>query len=505
LNITTYLTKLYAVPKTTIYLNNILTNKDMQINYQGLGFKCGLEIHQQLEGKKLFCNCPTLNLDEDPDVRFERRLRAVAGETGQIDVAAQHEMIKNKKFIYEASSKDTCLVEYDEEPPYNINPDALKTAFKVALLLNAKPIYDIRVMRKTVVDGSNVSGFQRTALIATDGKIPTSNGEIGIPTICIEEEAAQRIEDKDNHVKFKLDRLGIPLIEIATDSSIKNNEHAKEAAYYIGMVLRSVEGIKRGLGTIRQDVNVSIAKGARTEIKGFQDLRSIPKVIDNEINRQLNQLKSKKNLKQEVRKAEKDFTTTFLRPMPGAARLYPETDVASIITDKKYIKRIESELPKLLADRSEEFARKHNLPKDLAKELLGNQIFDKFVKKFNKIKPQLIAHILVNIPKEIKTRFKEDITKLNNEHFEEVLDYLDSGKVSKEAVIELLIKKLKGEKINLDKFAKVSEELLEKEIKNLVESKKGLNIGAYMGILMGKFRGKVDGKKIMSILKNYIK
>src|SRR3989338_8627639 len=241
----------------------------MELDYQKLGFKCGLEIHQQLEGKKLFCECLTINSDAEPDVKFERRLRAVAGETGEIDIAAKHEMQKGKKFIYEADSNDTCLVEYDEEPPHEPNREALETTLKVALLLNAKIVDEIQIMRKTVVDGSNVSGFQRTALVATDGYIETSKGKVGIPTICLEEEAAQKLEERDGYARYRLDRLGIPLIEIATDSNIKDNEHAKETAAYIGMVLRSVEGVKRGLGTIRQDVNVSIEKGARTEIKGF--------------------------------------------------------------------------------------------------------------------------------------------------------------------------------------------------------------------------------------------
>ena len=48
------------------------------IDYGKLDFKCGLECHQQLEGKKLFCSCPTINSQKEPDVKFERRLRAVA-------------------------------------------------------------------------------------------------------------------------------------------------------------------------------------------------------------------------------------------------------------------------------------------------------------------------------------------------------------------------------------------------------------------------------------------
>ena len=199
----------------------------MEINYEALGFKCGLEIHQQLEGKKLFCNCLTLNSDKEPNVKVERKLRAVAGETGEIDIAAQHEMSKNRRFVYESSSEDTCLVEYDEEPPHGLNKEALETALKVALLLNAKIVDEIQVMRITVIDGSSVSGFQRTALIAMDGFIETSHGKVSIPTICLEEEAAQKIWEGKDFVKYRLDRLGIPLVEIATGTEIKNPEHAK--------------------------------------------------------------------------------------------------------------------------------------------------------------------------------------------------------------------------------------------------------------------------------------
>jgi len=477
----------------------------MELNYQTLGFKCGLEVHQQLEGKKLFCNCPTLNSGKEVDVRFERRLRAVAGETGEIDVAALHEMQKGKKFIYEANSEDTCLVEYDEEPPYPINKDALETALKVALLLNAKIIDEIQIMRKTVIDGSNVSGFQRTALVAVDGFIETSKGKVGIPTICLEEEAAQKGEEGNDYVKYRLDRLGIPLIEAATSADIRDNEHAKEAAAHIGMVLRSVEGVKRGLGTIRQDVNVSIEKGARTEIKGFQDLRSIPKVIDYEIHRQLESIKSGKKLSREVRKAEADFTTSFLRPLPGAARLYPETDVLPIKIDKKYLEGLKKSLPKLLSHKAEEFGEKYNLPENLAKEAISNDNFEIFVKKFRKLEPLTIANILINIPKEIKTRFKEDSSKLTANDFEEILGYLNDGKIAKEAVIDLLLKKIKNEKIDISGFKSVSGSELEAEIKKLIAEKPGLNAGGYMGLLMGKYRGKVDGKKIMELLNQHIK
>ena len=469
----------------------------MELNYQELGFKCGLECHQQLEGKKLFCNCPTLNSDKEPDITVERKLKAVAGETGDVDIAAEFEMLKNRKIIYQGSSEDVCLIEIDESPPNPINQQALETAIKIALLLNAKIVDEIQVMRKTVVDGSNVSGFQRTALVAMDGFVETSLGMVKIPTICLEEEAAQKLEESRDFVRYKLDRLGIPLIEIATSSDIKSPEHAREVAGHLGMILRSVEGIKRGLGTIRQDVNISIKEGARTEIKGFQDLRSIPKIIEFEVNRQLNSIKNNKKISKEVRKAEPDFTTSFLRPLPGAARLYPETDVLPSRIDENHIDKLIKELPKLLTHKIDEFSKKYNIPTELARDLVDNEDFEHLKERFKHKDTWIIIRTLTNTPNEIKA-------KLNIQDFEDVLSYYYEGKIAKEAIMDLLEKKSRGERIDISHFQAVPEKELEKEIRKIIDEKPGLNASAYMGLIMAKHRGKIDGKKVMEMVKKFL-
>ena len=470
----------------------------MEIDYQEIGFRCGLEIHQQIGSHKLFCKCPTINVEGLSDYQIKRRLRGVAGETGEIDIAAKFETEKGKYFLYEGHSANTCLIELDESPPNPISEQALETTIKIALLLNAKIVDEIQIMRKTVVDGSNVSGFQRTALVAMDGFVETSLGMVKIPTICLEEEAAQKLEEGKDFVRYRLDRLGIPLIEIATSADIKNPEHAKEVAGHIGMILRSAEGIKRGLGTIRQDVNISIKEGARTEIKGFQDLRSIPKVIEYEVQRQMEAIKHGKKLEKEVRKAETDFTTSFLRPLPGAARLYPETDVLPLSVDKNHVEKLRKELPKLLTHKIDEFEKKYNIPKEMAKDLVDNEDFEYLKERFKHKDTWIIIRTLTNTPNEIKA-------KLNIKDFEDVLSYYYEGKIAKEAVIDLLEKKSRGEKIDLSHFESVSEKELEKEIKKIIEEKQGLNASAYMGLIMAKYRGKVDGKKVMELVKKLVK
>ncbi|MBU1112129.1 MAG: Glu-tRNA(Gln) amidotransferase subunit GatE [archaeon] len=270
----------------------------MTKSYQELGLKCGIEIHQMLEGKKLFCDCPTILRDEKPDFEIKRKMRAVAGEGGQIDVAAQQEQLLNKTFIYQGYNT-TCLVETDEEPPHELNKNALYTVLQFSKLINANVLPIIQVMRKTIANGSVTPGFQRTSMIARNGKITTEQGEVRIAGLFLEEDAARPIHESknDNEIIFRIDRLGIPLIEIATEPDIKSPEQCQETAKKLGILLRSLPGVKRGLGTIRQDVNVSIAKGERIEIKGAQDLRMIPTLVELEIKRQDELIKIKDELK----------------------------------------------------------------------------------------------------------------------------------------------------------------------------------------------------------------
>ncbi len=287
--------------------------------------RIGLEIHQQLDsGKKLFCNCQikkksidasgASQVEEFP-IEIRRRLRPVVGELGEIDPAALSESLKSRVFIYKANPESSCLVELDDDPPRQMNKEALKIALQACTLLNCDILDEIYVMRKTVIDGSSVSGFQRTALIGMNGFLETGSGKIGIETICIEEDSAPAIKRGDGVVEYRLDRLGVPLIEIATSSDIHSPEHAKEVAEKIGLILRSLP-VVRGIGSIRQDVNVSIEGGSRVEIKGFQELDRMPNLIEAEVSRQsaLIEIKGelhKRGLK-EIKETPKDVTEIFM-------------------------------------------------------------------------------------------------------------------------------------------------------------------------------------------------
>src|SRR3989344_1601530 len=444
-----------------------------KFDYKELGLKSGLEIHQQLDTKKLFCDCPSILRNDVPDLEVKRKLHAVAGEKGKVDVAVEYQASLNKTFVYQYYSDTNCLVELDEEPAHEINQDALRTALQVALLLNCKILPYTQIMRKTVIDGSNTSGFQRTVLIAYDGFIETSQGKI----------------------------------EIATYPDIKTPEQAKEAALHIGEVLRSCK-VKRGIGTIRQDVNMSIKGGKRIEIKGVQEPALIVKTINSEIIRQLD-LIEKKETQSEVRQALPDGNTKFLRPMPGADRMYPETDVPLLKLSRELIDDVKKNLPKLRSEIEEEL-RKTGLSNEFVKLIIDSDKLEDF-KDLLLIRrdANLIAKMIAFYPKELASKKEIDFEKidelLHKDVFVSILKEIQKGKIHEGHVKHILEQVLDGINIKDALVFEEKEENIEEQILNIIKSKPGLSENAYMGLVMKEMKGKISGSEAMEVIQKLLK
>src|SRR3989344_1236718 len=234
--------------------------------------------------------------DDKPDFTVKRRLRPVASELGEQGRAALEAFAKGLHYDYGGFSDTISLIELDEEPPQPADEDALRTALEVSLMCGSGVIDEMHVMRKAVIDGSNTSGFQRTMLVSVGGTVQVGKKKLGIQTIVLEEDAARPTEKTEKRIAYSLARLGIPPIEPATEPGIETPEEAKEAARAIGSVFRLTGKAKRGLGTIRQDLNVSIRGGARVEIKGVQDLEIIDEYVRREVQRQQKLLEIKAEL-----------------------------------------------------------------------------------------------------------------------------------------------------------------------------------------------------------------
>ncbi len=625
----------------------------LEIDYEKIGLKVGLEIHQQLNtSAKLFCNCKPELFKEEPEITFLRRLRPTQSELGQIDPAAYFEFQKGVKILYEANKATSCLVEMDEEPPHPLNMEAVETVLTAALIMEANPVDEIHVMRKTVIDGSNTTGFQRTCVIALDGKIKVGEKSVPIEHVSLEEDAARKMGEEDNTIHYRIDRLGIPLIEVATAPAIKSPKEAEEIAFAIGRILRATGKVMRGLGTIRQDLNISIPKGALTEIKGVQELELISLVVEYEVQRQLNLIKISEQLKkngakedeireeffdvsdvfkqtkckvirkaldknqqvlalklpkfngflkqellpnfrlgtemadrakfwgrvggifhtdelpaygitekeveelkkavkaeeqdaivfvadnpdnakdalkavaerareaikgvpEETRAANPDGTTRYMRPRPGAARMYPETDIPPTKITKDYINKISSRLPELPEQKLERLMKDYGLNQKLTKQILDSEYSELFevVVKESGVSSTTVAAFLTETLKSLK-RDGVQIENVSENKMREMFRSISSGKLTKEALPEVFSWLSKHEDKSIQEAISelglriISKEELEKIVDAIIEANKDLvkergakAFGILMGMVMKEVRGKANTALVSELLK----
>ncbi|MGI9565472.1 MAG: Glu-tRNA(Gln) amidotransferase subunit GatE [Nitrosopumilus sp.] len=621
-----------------------------------VGLKVGLEIHQQLDtNKKLFCNCVPIESDEYT-ITFQRKLRAVKSELGKYDPAALFEKSKSKIIAYYANPQSSCLVEQDEEPPHCLDNDAKELVFVIATSLNSKIFSEIYPMRKTVIDGSNTTGFQRTMLISQGGHIEVEGEKVGVQSICLEEDAAKLLGDKENIRKYSLDRLGIPLVEIALDPVDGNPQKIKKIAFSLGRLLRSTKKVTRGIGSIRQDVNVSVRDGGGVvEVKGVQQLDQLEKVVEFEAKRQHGLVKIgeklmkldfdgiigsddifditenwkdcnskiiKKALKDksvikaikiknfsgmfsyspyegvrlgkeigqlvkfygiggvfhsdelpnygiedndieivknilktsdkdgflviaapaskiqfaidsirdrisgarigvptETRLATQTGETVFLRPRPGASRMYPETDVPPILVTDEEITMAKKNIPKSWDESISELEQKYELNKQLSEQIFDSrylELFEEITKK-TKINPTFVVSVLCSLITNLerdglnsKLLKKTEITKsfqlledekIAKESIEIIFKNIMAGKAE---TVEDAMKNTKIETVNDLDLERIIEGIVETN-NEMIKNQKERAVGPLMGIAMKELRGKASGEKVNSLLLKGIK
>ena len=623
-----------------------------EIDFEKIDLKVGLEIHQQLNtNKKLFCKCRPIESDEYTE-KFSRRLRTAKSELGELDPAALFEKTKSKKINYYANSQSSCLVEKDEEPPHDLDHDAKKISLLISSMLESKIFSEIHVMRKTVIDGSNTAGFQRTMLVSQGGNLNVNGKKIGVQAICLEEDAAKLLKDEQDQRNYSLDRLGIPLVEIALEPVIAKPTEVKEIALTLGRLLRVTGMVKRGIGSIRQDVNISVMNSGVVEVKGVQQLDQLEKIIDYEAKRQYgliliaeklkklsitiskedvfditevfkdceskiiqNALKLKIKIKAilvrnfsgmfgfepypgirlgkeigqlvrffgvggvfhsdelpnygindsdvdnvkkylklvdgdgfliiagedskldyaidsiinrikdatqgvpaETRGATQDGETIFLRPRPGASRMYPETDIPSISVLPEEIKLAKENIPKSWNDSIAEIQQKYSLNSQLSEQIFDSEYLELFEKicENKKNSPNFVASILCSSITNLQ-RKGFDAILLKPEHIIESFELLASDKIPKES-LEIIFESImsgKSENVSIaiqstDVSSMGEDELndiLDKIIQNnmdLVKERGENALVALMGIAMKEVRGKASGKMVNALLRKKI-
>ena len=628
----------------------------LEFSINDVGVKVGLEIHQQLAtNKKLFCNCTPLESDEY-FTKFQRKLRVSKSELGELDPAVLFEKSKSKTIIYYANPKSSCLVEQDEEPPHELDEDARKIALIIASSLKSNIFSEIYPMRKTVIDGSNTTGFQRTMLISQGGFYDVEGTKIGIQSICLEEDAAKILGEQGSIKKYGLERLGVPLVEIATEPFEVKPQAVRKIALSLGRILRSTKKVKRGLGSIRQDVNISIKDGGVViEVKGVQQLEQLEKVVEYEAKRQHGLLKISKKLREKnwihnykndrkditelfskckskiiqnaIKKNQKIFAvsfrnmagmfgyspyegirlgkevaelvrffglggifhsdelpnfgveesdlenlkeflkineddgflilaipeekihiivdqiilriehiknvgipidtrlatqtgeTKFLRPRPGAARMYPETDIPPIIISKEELENARKNIPKSWDESIKELQIKYKINPQLTEQIFDSryiELFEKVVEK-TKVSPTFVASVLCSTITNLE-RSGLNSNLLQNEDIVKSFELLEVGEISKES-IEIIFENIMAGKaktvkeamkntaiktVNESDLEKIIEEIVEKN-QEIIINQKERAVGPLMGIAMKELRGKASGEIVNKLLLKNIK
>jgi len=627
-----------------------------EFSINNVGLKVGLEIHQQLAtNKKLFCSCRSIESDEYY-MKFQRKLRAVKSELGEYDPAALFEKSKSKTIMYYSNPESSCLVEQDEEPPHNLDKDAKELVLVIASSLNSKIFSEVYPMRKTVIDGSNTTGFQRTMLFSQGGQIDVDGDKVGVQSICLEEDSAKLLGDKENIREYSLDRLGIPLVEIALDPVEGDPKKIKKIALSLGRLLRSTKKVTRGIGSIRQDVNISIKDGGGVvEVKGVQQLDQLERIIEFEAKRQhglvkiakklknsdfkgiskdidifditedwssckseivqkalrdnsiikaikienfsgmfgyspyeeirlgkeigqlvkfygiggvfhsdelpnyginnddilivknilkikendafliiaapsskidfaidsiINRLvEAKKGVPAETRLATQTGETVFLRPRPGASRMYPETDIPPILVTSDELENAEKNIPKSWDESLLELQKKYNLNPQLSEQIFDSryiELFEKIVER-TKVNPTFVASILCSTITNLE-RSGLNSNLLRNEDIVKSFQLLEVGKIAKESIemifenimdsksqtIEEAMKNASIEAVNESDLEKIIEEIVEKN-QEIVKNQKERAVGPLMGIAMAELRGKASGELVNKLLLKNIK
>jgi glutamyl-tRNA(Gln) amidotransferase subunit E len=626
-----------------------------ELQIDKIGLKIGLEIHQQLAtGSKLFCDSTPIESDDYP-IKFIRKLRIARSELGEFDPSALFEISKERVIQYYANPESSCLVEQDEEPPHNLDLKAKETALIIASVLRSNIFDEIYVMRKLVVDGSNTSGFQRTMLVGLGGNLEVDGKTVGVQSICLEEDAAKLLGDSADMREYSLDRLGIPLVEIALEPVVGRPEDIKKIALTLGRLLRATKRVERGLGSIRQDVNISIEGGGIIEVKGVQQLDQLEKIIEYEAKRQhglkiiaeklknlhaeriakerdvkdvteifrnckskviqktLNEgsivtamkvknfagmfgfepypgirlgkqlgelvrffglggifhsdelpnygieeeeiLKVRKILEMqlndgflilagepkklevvidsiirriddakigvpaETRAATSNGETIYLRPRPGASRMYPETDIPPIIVNDNELQDAKRQVPKSWEESLLDLQKQYDLNPQLALQIFDSEYMGLFesICKDKRVSPNFVASILCGTITNLERR-GFDSKLLKNSEISKAFELLGEGKIAKES-LEILFENIMSGKsssitdaIQKSAVGVIEESEVSKKLDELISSniemidQQGIRaIGPLMGLAMKTFRGKVDGQKINQLLENKIK
>ena len=218
---------------------------------------------------------------------------------------------------------------------------------------------------------------------------------------------------------------------------------------------------------------------------------------------------------EETRKALEDANSEYLRPLPTASRMYVETDIPTTVISRDYLENIKNNLPELPDEKKARIIQQYNLSEDLAHQLVRRNRAGDFeeIMASSNLDSTTVASTFAYTIKELK-RDGKDISKLTTDCLKETFALVEKGKITKEAVQEVLVGVCDGEKspeqaakdLNLTMLSEEDVELVIDDIissnSKMVEERGMGAMGALMGKAMAKLKGKADGKLVNKLLRD---
>jgi aspartyl-tRNA(Asn)/glutamyl-tRNA(Gln) amidotransferase subunit B len=315
-----------------------------------LKVKIGLEVHCQLTAlkTKLFCPCSSDYRSSEPNTKI---CPVCFGLPGTLPV---------------------------------LNAKAVECATMIGLALNCSISTRSLFYRKNYFYPDLPKGFQITQYdkaggipIASSGFVEIEGKKVRVTRVQIEEDPGklsyEGTIEKSSYSLVDYNRAGIALVEIVTEPDI---EDAREAKKFLEKLRSTIEslGVSNGEldGAMRCDANVSLAGGARVEIKNISSFKEVEKALNYEI---LRQRTFSGNSANETRHwDERRSITIALRSKEEEQdyRYFPEPDLAPVVLQAGEIERIKGATPEVSDAKASRYAKEYRLSPQLAKELAAD-------------------------------------------------------------------------------------------------------------------------------------
>jgi glutamyl-tRNA(Gln) amidotransferase subunit E len=312
---------------------------------------------------------------------------------------------------------------------------------------------------------------------------------------------AVRLDGFDGHVGREIQpdrRLGTELSDHAKRHGAGGIFHTDELPAY-GVTDAEVTALREAVDAGPEDAVAIVADDAETAELAIEAVAARAETaID--------------GVPEETRGANDDGTTRYLRPLPGAARMYPETDVPPVEPDPT-----EVETPELLTEKVGRYQSDFGLGAGLAEQVAYGRRWPLFEEA---VEMGVDASLAARTVESTVTELRRDgvpVEDLTDDHFRGVFGLLADGDLASEGVPDLLRALAEEPERSAERAAEdaglgaAAEDEVRQAVVEVVERNEGQvveqGMGAFsalMGECMGALRGKAEGDVVSDVLREEI-